>query len=65
MQKYEYHYKKFNEFINNQNFNFEPHELYDPIAYTLALGGNKVFASIDRNHTPRKNILGFSLKFGE
>ncbi|MDP3147509.1 MAG: hypothetical protein Q8N83_00130 [Ignavibacteria bacterium] len=33
--------------------------------FTLALGGNKVFASIDRNHIPRKNILGFSLKFGE
>jgi len=42
MQKYEYHYKKFNEFINNQNFSFEPHELYDPIAYTLALGGKRI-----------------------
>lgn len=42
MQKFEYHLEKFNTFLSKQNFSFEPHELYDPIAYTLALGGKRI-----------------------
>ncbi len=42
MQKFEYHLNKFNEFLDKQDFSFEPHELYDPIAYTLALGGKRI-----------------------
>ena len=42
MQKFEHQLKKFNEFLNQQSFDFEPHELYDPIAYTLNLGGKRI-----------------------
>ena len=42
MQKFEYHLNKFNEFLNEQDFAFEPHELYNPIAYTLGLGGKRI-----------------------
>ncbi len=42
MEKFEYHLNKFNAFLNKQDFSFEPHELYDPIAYTLHLGGKRI-----------------------
>ncbi|MCP4550818.1 MAG: polyprenyl synthetase family protein [Bacteroidetes bacterium] len=42
MQKFENYLDKFNKFLNNQNFNFEPNELYQPITYTLALGGKRI-----------------------
>ncbi len=42
MQKFENYLNKFNKFLNNQHFNFEPNELYQPITYTLALGGKRI-----------------------
>ncbi len=42
MRNFEYHLDKFNAFLNDQNFAFEPKELYQPIAYTLNLGGKRI-----------------------
>lgn len=42
MEKFEYHLKRFSAFLEEQDFSFEPHELYDPIAYTLNLGGKRI-----------------------
>jgi len=42
MQKFEQLLNDFREFLNNENLNFEPKELYEPISYTLALGGKRL-----------------------
>lgn len=42
MQKFENYLKEFNKFLDDQSFNFEPKELYQPIAYTLAVGGKRI-----------------------
>ncbi len=42
MQKFELLLNDFCEFLENENLNFEPKELYEPISYTLALGGKRL-----------------------
>lgn len=42
MQKFERILNDFCEFLNNENLDFEPKELYNPISYTLALGGKRL-----------------------
>ncbi len=42
MQKFETLLEEFCEFLNNENLNFEPKELYKPISYTLDLGGKRI-----------------------
>lgn len=42
MQKFEQILNDFCEFLEKENLNFEPKELYEPISYTLALGGKRI-----------------------
>lgn len=42
MKKFEYLTHQFNEFLEKQDFSRKPAELYDPIDYTLSLGGKRI-----------------------
>lgn len=42
MKKFEYLTHQFNEFLEKQDFCRKPAELYDPIDYTLKLGGKRI-----------------------
>lgn len=42
MKKFEYLTHQFNEFLEKQDFSRKPAELYDPIDYTLKLGGKRI-----------------------
>lgn len=42
MKKFEHLTHQFNEFLEKQDFSRKPAELYDPIDYTLKLGGKRI-----------------------
>jgi geranylgeranyl diphosphate synthase type II len=42
MQKSEKLYEEFCKFLKQEKFDFEPKVLYEPISYTLALGGKRI-----------------------
>lgn len=42
MKKFEHLTHQFNEFLEKQDFSRKPAELYDPIDYTLSLGGKRI-----------------------
>ena len=42
MRGYDELFPFFEEHINNQSFDHDPHELYAPISYTLQLGGKRI-----------------------
>ena len=42
MKKFEKLTREFNEFLANESFKRQPKELYDPIDYTLKLGGKRI-----------------------
>lgn len=42
MQKFDELLSYFNNYLDNEKFIYEPVELYEPIAYTLALGGKRI-----------------------
>ncbi len=42
MQSFEQLLRKVNRALESEQFDQEPHELYDPIAYTISLGGKRI-----------------------
>jgi geranylgeranyl diphosphate synthase type II len=42
MYSIQYLHERFNTALDEQTFDFEPNELYEPIKYTLALGGKRL-----------------------
>ncbi len=42
MLKFKELYKEFCGFLEKETFDFEPKELYEPVSYTLALGGKRI-----------------------